>query len=1220
MHASCNTFIKFNIMSKIYCVPLLLGAIFLYGQGRTTVIDSTSIPASHSAIDLSHDKILPDGQTKTTTPTDSVFSKLSSGPTVEGIIRELNNYLQAPNSYIFYKDGLLPDGTVADGLFIPVAKAYQMWQKGRFMQNEAGTYTPINPNADLSASVYWEDVNGLISSTEITGTGDRAKIKVLIDKTKGEGNAVIAFRVNGEVYWTWHIWVTDDPQYGATYAQGFETNSSNQLFTPQYMDRNLGATNASFLGHDWHKSGGLMYQWGRKDAFPPLMYKDGSFYEVTGDVTSRRHSYATLQTSAINVRQRGSETSTNQINGNIRFAIRNPLDIISHATNDGIWFSDQEYKVNSTSSDLRETWDLWSDNRKGLNSNASSSNASLAADSKSYEIKSEFDPCPNGWRVPSHYGRNTVNNNLNPLGRRNSGVNDDTNPAFSQILPNSENAALLGVKVYPGRGMDFNGTSARKIGLIPTTGNYVYYPPAGASPAKVVYQDQATDGLMLTATYGIGGYRGTLTHNDAERTDVASTGWNGIYVNQIFKTNGLGALRCMRDPNLNLLPAVYETEFIPSADAYNTDYQSWTKEPNSFVVMTGEASENVVQDTELLISLKKAYAMHKLYLSDNHELPAGNLNTGTVVWSDNPQLIKKIEIVGSFPDEQLKVRITAGQKGNAVVAFHKGNNGVFNSNNPDKILWSWHIWAPVTDPLNAENQVTYITESLENGGIIPTTNSQIINPAKGGTPLSTTFMDRNLGALDALPSALNRTNPVAERLSKTQIQRSGGLHYQWGRKDPLPTFHNPGGTQYIAAHSNSIQVAAEYSVYRQTGVDAENNVIMGIDTPITDANFSSTDSAAGYSREWNVYKNSAGVTATDSKNDKIRKVIRYAAENPLSYLFRNRTGAELGMEDAGTLQSKAIQVKDWISDENGQAQDRWGHATEKSVYDPCPVGWRVPDTATAALFAAGDNGSYAKGSSPWFYNGYNTNSSFANYGIVQSAVADLTGAAANNAVNTRQYPGYTLSITTDGAPSSRTGWVFDFQGSKYNIGNVPASGIRGILGGNDWKDLRSDYPLADNYKYQTGLWTSSPADFYTGYAIGLSLSSVSGNGGKLASGTGFYPQAAMGVRCARDTERYMGDLPYLEISDATVVHKLAVAKNTITNQPTVYPNPVRDTLHIQFQSDDNQKINYQITDISGKVLRQGKISANKISFSGLPHGVYMLKLENQPAAIKIIKK
>ncbi len=1207
-------------MSKFYYVPFLLGAVFLHGQKTKLPESSIVTTSSGSAIDLANNtKNLSNGNEPESTK-DSLLSRLSSGPPVDGIVRELNNFLQAPNSYIFYKDGLLPDGSRADGLYIPVAKAYQMWQKGRFMQNDAGEFTPIDTNGTVTSSVYWEDVNGLISSTEVTGSGDRAKIKVLIDKSKGEGNAVIALRVNGQVYWTWHIWVTDDPQFGATYAQGFETNSSNQLFTPQYMDRNLGATNASFLGHDWHKSGGLMYQWGRKDAFPPLIYKDGSFYEVTGEVGSKRHSYATLQTSSINVKQRGAETSSNKINGNIRYAINNPLDIITHATNDGIWFSDQEFKVNNSNSDLKETWDLWSDNRKGLNSNASSSNATLAADSKSYEIKSEFDPCPNGWRVSSHYGRNTVNNNLNPYGRKNSGFNDDTNTAYSQILPNAENAALIGVKVYPGRGMDFNGTAVRKIGLIPTTGNYVYYAATGSSAAKITYQDQATDGLMLTATYGIGGYRGTLTHNDPERTDVASTGWNGIYVNQIFKTNGLGAVRCMRDPNLALLPAVYDTEFIPSTETDETDYQSWTKEPNSFVVMTGDAAEAVPQDTELLISLKKAYAMHQLYLSDHHELPTGSVNNGSVVWSDNPQLIKKVEIVGSYPDEQLKVRIAAQQKGNAVVAFHKGNNGIFNTATPDRILWSWHIWAPVTDPLNEESTVTYVTESVENGGIIQTSNSQLINPAKGGTPLSTTFMDRNLGALEALPSTLNRPNLAAELQSKRQIQRSGGLHYQWGRKDPLPTFHNPGGTQYISAHANSVQVAADYTVYRQTGVDGNNNVIFGINTPVTDANFSSTDAATGYSREWNVYSYAAGVTPTDSKSDKIRKVIRYAAENPLSYLFRNRSGAELGMEDAGTLQTKAMQVKDWISDENGQAQDRWGHATEKSVYDPCPAGWRVPDTATASLFAAGDNGSYARGSSPWFYNGYNTASNFANYGIVQSTIADLTGSATNNAVNIRQYPGYTLSITSDAAPASRTGWVLNFDSSKFNIGNIPTTGIRGILGGNDWKNLRSDFPLADNYKYQTGLWTSSPADFYTGYAIGLSLSSVSGNGGKLASGTGFYPQAAMGVRCARDTERYMGDLPYLEISDDVTVHKLSTDQNLVKVQLMVYPNPVRDVLHIQNQSDEIKNVNYTISDVSGKVVRHGKMLSSRISVTGLPQGVYMLKLDNQPSAVKIIKK
>ncbi len=1132
-----------------------------------------------------------------------------------------NDYMLAPNSYIFYKDGILPDGSKAEGLYIPVAKAYQMWKKGMYMQNEAGSFTPISESGEQTATVFWEDVNGLVSSTSMVGTGESAKIKIIIDKTKGEGNANIALKVNGVIYWTWHIWVTDDPTDGATYGQGFETDILNQPFTPQYMDRNLGATNAGFLGNDWHKSGGLMYQWGRKDPIPPLEYKDGTFYEVTGDVGSKRHSYATLQTSPISVKHRGTETGTNSINGNIRYSINNPIDIITHAANDGTWFSNQEYKNNSTDQNLIETWDLWSDNRKGLQSNASSTDNVIATDSRSYELKSEYDPCPNGWRVPSQYGRNTVNNNLNPLGRKNSGVNDDANSTNSQILPDTNNNMLMGVKVYPGRGMDFNNTDNRKIGSIPTTGNYVYYPASGTNPAKVIYQDQSSDGVLLNATYGIGGSRGTLIHSDPERTDISSTGWNGIYVNQTVKTNGLGAVRCMRDPNMRLLPAIYDTEYVFSTDEDNTDYKEWTKEPNSFVVMTGDANTAVAQDKELLISLKKAYAMHKLYLTDDKELPTGNNDTGSVVWTDSQGLIKKIQIVGKYPDQQMKVTIAAKKKGNAVVAFHKGNNGVWGSSNPDKILWSWHIWAPVTDPLAEENQITYTTESIENGGVIPVANGQIINPAKGGTPLTTTFMDRNLGALQVLPRTLVRPNLATELQSKTQIQQSGGLHYQWGRKDPLPTFHNPGGTQYISGHANSVQVAATYNVYKQTGVDANSNVVLGISNPITDAIFSSTDIASGYSREWNTYRHSAGIAASDPKNQKIRKIIKYATENPLYFLFRSKTGNELSMQDAGTMQVKSIQVKDWISDENGQAQDRWGHATEKSAYDPCPEGWRVPDTANANLVAALNNVSYAKGSSPWFYNGYNTTSSFANYGIIQSMIADLTGGAVNNEVSTRQYPGYTLSITTESTtPSSRSGWVFDFPNSKYDIGNIPTTGIRGILGGNDWKNARSAYPNTDNYKYQTGLWTSSPSDFYTGYAIGFDLSSTSGYGGKLASGTGFYPQAAMGVRCVKDTERYMGDLPYSVNSNSTKLNSAITIKDDYSNDIQIYPNPVKDTLHVFSRNKDRQDTGFVIFNAAGSVVKQGRFNNGSINIANLTPGIYMLTVENPTKIFKIIKK
>ncbi|GAA5090953.1 hypothetical protein GCM10023210_17810 [Chryseobacterium ginsengisoli] len=1118
------------------------------------------------------------------------------------------DYTKAPNSYIFYKDGLLPNGNKADGLYIPVKKAYQMWKSGRYMQNDQGNYTPIDLNGSQAASVYWEDINGLIKSVTIDtseGSGENARIKVLIDKTKGEGNASIAFKVNNTIYWTWHVWVTDNPENGSSYGQNFETDFTGNPFTPQYMDRNLGATNASFLGNDWNKSGGLMYQWGRKDPFPPLVYKDNSFYEITGDVGSIRHRSAALATSIIPVISRGTNTGSNNIGGNIRYSINNPINIIIHSMNDGTWFSNQEYKSPNTNSDLVETWDLWSDNRKGLNSNASSvGDPNLAADSKSYKLKSEFDPCPNGWRVPSHYGRNTINNNMNPLGRKNSGFNDDIDNANSMIYPNSFNPVLSGVKVYPGLGIDFRGIPERNIGIIPMNGNYEYYGPeaSGANYSatqSLTYQDQSSDGSLGTATYGIGGVRGALFYSSPEDVSKSATGWNAIYVNQTGKTNTAGGMRCMKDPNIGLLPIEYNTQYISSSDD-NTDYKSWVKEPNSYVVMTGESTDTNATDQVLKISLKKAYAMHKLYLSK--QLPSGANNTASVVWSTNTALIKNIKITGVYPDQEMEVTLAAKQKGNAVVAFHKGNNGVWGQSDPDKILWSWHIWAPVTNPLDPTSQVTYTTESVANGGII-SSNAQLVNPTKSlAPPLTTVFMDRNLGALNSFPTSASGMGATA-LLTSPEVTNSGGLHYQWGRKDPIPTFLSPGGLNAIP-------------VYKQ--ISYTNNTI-GYSAAINDTEYTNS-----YTKEYSTYTNSgnANVQLSDAKNEKIRKVLKYSAENPLFFMYRNKSGNEETIENGTNFSQKAAQVKDWISDENGQVQDRWGHATEKSPYDPCPSGWRVPDTSSAALFAGGPNGSYAKGTSPWFYNGYNTSSTFANYGIAQGGIAALTEGAINNTTSEKKHPGFAVIRYT--APASRVGFIFSFTDSKYNIGNIPVTGIRGILGGNNYQDKLWELYL--NNRYRTGLWTSSPADNYSGYAIALDLFSIStaaGQNGRLATGIGRYPQAAMGVRCVKDTERYMGDLPYSTSSRiAEISQVISSLKNNIEINPSdeieIYPNPVKDLLYVK----SDTEMLYEIYDMGGRIISKGQTSNRQINVLILLKGSYILKLYSDKTTVtkKFIKK
>lgn len=1148
-----------------------------------------------------------------------LFTSKLNGQTSGG---GLTDFSSAPNSYLFD-----PSDQLNDGLYIPLEKPYQLWKSGRYFKNKDGVYTPI-PDSALEASVYWEDVNGLIKSVSIDqsgGSAEKSKIKVIVDKSKGNGNAVIAFKVNGTIYWSWHIWVTDSPETGSSYAQGFETDSTGTGFTPEYMDRNLGAKSAKFLGDNWQKSGGLMYQWGRKDPIPPLVYKDGSFYEVTGEVGSVRHNYAAnlANSTTIPVLTRGTDTGSNDIDENIMFSVKNPLNIITHPLQDGTWFSDQEYKINDTDTDKIETWDLWSDNGGGKNTNANSSDPNLAAESKSYELKSEFDPCPNGWRVPSHYGRNGTNNNLNPFGRKNSSENDDILPSNNTILPTGINDKLVGIKVYPGLGFDFSGVSERNLGLIPINGNYEYYGPDApginyAPEKRLIYQDQGSDGGLHLATYGVGGSRNFFYISSSEDVRLASTGINALYINQVAKANSASGVRCMRDPNFYNFP----TEFVKSTNTPQPNYAKWIREPNSFVVMTGDIND-VNEDRVLRFSINKAYAMQD-YLGDSPQ-KNGNINTPSVEWTSNKALIKNIKIIGTYPNQEMEIVIGGKEKGNAVVAFRNGNNGVWGNSNPDKILWSWHIWAPVTNPLDSLSNVTYTTESIENGGIIPTSNPQIIYPTKSlSPPLTTTFMDRNLGALYALPSYLYRPNLSEELKTKIMIQQSGGLQYQWGRKDPMPSFHYPGGTQYISGHVNSVTVAPTYNVFRQINTDEFGNVIYD-DIPVTESTFMSTnESSGGYSREWNTYKTEAGISNNDPKNIKIKKILKYAVENPLSFMFRNKTGSEIAFDGAGTLSQKSAEVKDWLSDENGQFPERWGHANEKSPFDPCPSGWRVPDTSTVAVFAGNSQGSYAKGNSPWFYNGYNTNESFYNYGIAQNTIADLTGNANNNALNEKKYPGFALSITTESVlPSSRTGWVFNSVNTKFHIGNIPTTGIRGMYGGNDWKNQTyAAFPTTDNFKYQTGLWTSSMADYYSGFAIGLNLSSVSGYGGKLASGSPFYPQAAMGVRCVKYTERYMADLPYTYNRQEPV--NLQLIENYLANSVVhgkseikMYPNPVSDFLYILNDKD----LPYKVFDTSGRIMLSGNTKNKKIDMSSLTKGLYLIQIYgNEVHTEKIFKK
>ena len=220
--------------------------------------------------------------------TKLLFSFLSSLFIISSIFGQ--SHLRAPNSYIFDVNQPI----TVKGLKIPVKKAFDVWQQQEYLYT-SGAPTSLPVGAE-SVSLYWEDQAGLIRNVSLEGSRENAKIKVEIDRSKGEGNAILAYKINGTIYWSWHVWVTDNPGL-SDYAQVHPTpNYKNRdingtVFELKFMDRYIGATSSDFLGNQWNKSGGLLYQYGRKDPLPKFINKDLSYYEIEGEVGIKRHIY-----------------------------------------------------------------------------------------------------------------------------------------------------------------------------------------------------------------------------------------------------------------------------------------------------------------------------------------------------------------------------------------------------------------------------------------------------------------------------------------------------------------------------------------------------------------------------------------------------------------------------------------------------------------------------------------------------------------------------------------------------------------------------------------------------------------------------------------------------------------------------------------------------------------------------------------------------------------
>ena len=234
------------------------------------------------------------------------------------------------------------EGGVADLSVNGTANSYIVSSAGSYKFSTVKGNSSESVGAVSSAEVLWETFG-----TDVTpNVGDLVKNAVYSDgcitfqtaETFKEGNAVIAAKdASGTILWSWHIWLTDQPE-----EQVYKNNAGTM------MDRNLGATSATpgDVG-----ALGLLYQWGRKDPFL------GS-------------SSISSNTLAKSTGTWPSFVSSNSSNGTVEYAVSHPTTFIGSNSSNYDWY----YTGSSSTDNTRWT--------------------------TSTATKSIYDPCPSGWRVP----------------------------------------------------------------------------------------------------------------------------------------------------------------------------------------------------------------------------------------------------------------------------------------------------------------------------------------------------------------------------------------------------------------------------------------------------------------------------------------------------------------------------------------------------------------------------------------------------------------------------------------------------------------------------------------------------------------------------------------------------------------------------------------------------------------------------------------------------
>ena len=238
--------------------------------------------------------------------------------------------------------------------------------------------------------------------------------------------------------------------------------------------------------------------------------------------------------------------------------------------------------------------------------------------------------------------------------------------------------------------------------------------------------------------------------------------------------------------------------------------------------------------------------------------------------------------------------------GNAVIAVFAEEGVTYDSITTDEnkiinnatLLWSWTIWAadgydPEATAVNADGNV---------------------------------FMDRNLGAVISGVGSKGEYEPAY----------AVGNYYQWGRKDPFPSIADY-CNYWPCENINTLIGTPTYTpivALRVNGQSAAKNVdnqVWGYKTK--------DDGSFNKDLTWHsIERNSIGAPSLSNS-----VFSGYAVEHPYVYILNST------YPDGGYYP--------WVTTNDQSYRAFWGGSeSKKTLFDPCPTGWRVCNQSEAESF------------------------------------------------------------------------------------------------------------------------------------------------------------------------------------------------------------------------------------------------------------------------------